>query len=71
MNGNDEEGAETEENVATSKTGKAASKLAHAPPSNLVQARFARAVSELQFLGFVKHTGRKADHVARLTWGSV
>ncbi|KAJ8314835.1 hypothetical protein KUTeg_006985 [Tegillarca granosa] len=33
------------------------------------QARFIRAVSELQFLGFVKPTKRKTDHVARLTWG--
>jgi origin recognition complex subunit 3 len=40
-------------------------------PSEIVQARFARAISELQFLGFIKHTGRKADHVARLTWGTV
>ncbi|ELU12434.1 hypothetical protein CAPTEDRAFT_72522, partial [Capitella teleta] len=31
--------------------------------------RFIRAVSELQFLGFVKPTKRKTDHVARLTWG--
>eukprot|EP00730_Choanoeca_flexa_P005826 TRINITY_DN12029_c2_g1_i5.p1 TRINITY_DN12029_c2_g1~~TRINITY_DN12029_c2_g1_i5.p1 ORF type:complete len:752 (+),score=173.61 TRINITY_DN12029_c2_g1_i5:61-2316(+) len=36
-----------------------------------VQARFARAVSELQFLGLVKPTKRKQDHVARLTWGYV
>ncbi|KAK8728474.1 hypothetical protein OTU49_008966 [Cherax quadricarinatus] len=34
-----------------------------------LQARFAQAVSELQFLGFVKPTRRKTDHVARLTWG--
>ena len=32
-------------------------------------ARFIRAVSELQFLGFVKATKRKTDHVERLTWG--
>uniref|UniRef100_A0A4W3IHB2 Origin recognition complex subunit 3 n=1 Tax=Callorhinchus milii TaxID=7868 RepID=A0A4W3IHB2_CALMI len=32
-------------------------------------ARFIRAVSELEFLGFVKPTKRKTDHVARLTWG--
>jgi origin recognition complex subunit 3 len=36
-----------------------------------LQARFARAVSELQFLGLVKPTKRKQDHVARLTWGYV
>ena len=34
-----------------------------------LRARFIRAVSELQFLGFVKPTKRKTDHVARLTWG--
>nr|XP_015209156.1 PREDICTED: origin recognition complex subunit 3 [Lepisosteus oculatus] len=32
-------------------------------------ARFIRAVSELEFLGFVKNTKQKTDHVARLTWG--
>ncbi|KAM3594665.1 uncharacterized protein V6R79_011817 [Siganus canaliculatus] len=32
-------------------------------------ARFIRAVSELEFLGFIKSTKRKTDHVARLTWG--
>ncbi|KAJ8399467.1 hypothetical protein AAFF_G00411790 [Aldrovandia affinis] len=32
-------------------------------------ARFIRAVSELEFLGFVKSTKQKTDHVARLTWG--
>ncbi|XP_078617874.1 origin recognition complex subunit 3-like [Branchiostoma floridae x Branchiostoma japonicum] len=35
----------------------------------VLQARFIRAVSELQFLGFIKPTKRKTDHVARLTWG--
>ncbi|XP_046664518.1 origin recognition complex subunit 3 [Homalodisca vitripennis] len=34
-----------------------------------LQARFTRAVSELQFLGFVKASKKKTDHVARLTWG--
>ncbi|XP_050393465.1 origin recognition complex subunit 3 isoform X1 [Patella vulgata] len=38
-------------------------------PDQVLQARFIRAVSELQFLGFVKPTKRKTDHVARLTWG--
>ena len=37
--------------------------------NNYFRARFIRAVSELQFLGFVKPTKRKTDHVARLTWG--
>ena len=35
-----------------------------------LQARFIHVVSELQFLGFIKATKRKTDHVARLTWGS-
>ncbi|KXJ73230.1 hypothetical protein RP20_CCG016237 [Aedes albopictus] len=33
-----------------------------------IQARFTRAVAELQFLGFIKSSKRKTDHVARLTW---
>lgn len=32
-------------------------------------ARFIQAVSEMEFLGFVKSTKQKTDHVARLTWG--
>nr|XP_002121235.3 origin recognition complex subunit 3 [Ciona intestinalis] len=34
----------------------------------ITQARFIRAVSELQLLGFIKPTKRKTDHVQRLTW---
>ena len=30
-----------------------------------VQARFIRSLHELDFMGFIKHTGRKADHVLR------
>jgi origin recognition complex subunit 3 len=30
-----------------------------------VQARFMRSLHELDYLGFIKHTGRKADHVLR------
>ncbi|KAI0768174.1 origin recognition complex subunit 3 N-terminus-domain-containing protein [Trametes elegans] len=30
-----------------------------------VQARFVRALQELDYMGFVKHTGRKPDHVIR------
>lgn len=41
----------------------------HGKPDKFLQARFIRAVSELQFLGFIKPTKRKTDHVARLTWG--
>ncbi|XP_029900385.1 origin recognition complex subunit 3 [Myripristis murdjan] len=35
----------------------------------LKHARFIQAVSELEFLGFIKSTKQKTDHVARLTWG--
>ncbi|KAF7732774.1 Origin recognition complex subunit 3 [Apophysomyces ossiformis] len=38
---------------------------------NEVQARFIRAVAELQFLGFIKPTQRKTDHVVRLTWSAM
>ncbi|XP_036895257.1 origin recognition complex subunit 3 isoform X5 [Sturnira hondurensis] len=37
--------------------------------NDIIHARFIRAVSELELLGFVKPTKRKTDHVARLTWG--
>lgn len=37
---------------------------------NEVQARFIRSVAELQFLGFIKATQRKTDHVVRLTWSN-
>ncbi|XP_026328360.1 origin recognition complex subunit 3 [Hyposmocoma kahamanoa] len=40
--------------------------LRHQDPK--IQARFTRAVSELQFLGFIKASKRKTDHVMRLTW---
>lgn len=30
-----------------------------------VQARFMRALHELDYLGFIKHTGRKADHIMK------
>lgn len=33
-----------------------------------VQARFMRAMQELDYLGFIKHTGRKADHVLRVVF---
>lgn len=42
----------------------------NAAPSRTVQARFAQGVAELQFLGLIKATSRKTDHVARLTWGT-
>ncbi|XP_068005349.1 origin recognition complex subunit 3 isoform X2 [Melanerpes formicivorus] len=36
---------------------------------DVIHARFIRAVSELEFLGFIKPSKQKTDHVARLTWG--
>lgn len=33
-----------------------------------LQARFVRCVSELEFMGFIKLTKKKTDHVLRLTW---
>jgi origin recognition complex subunit 3 len=33
------------------------------------QAKFTEAVSALQFLGFVKPSKKKTDHLAKLTWG--
>ena len=33
-----------------------------------VQARFVRALHTLDFVGFVKHTGRKAEHVMRTVY---
>ncbi|KAG2121256.1 origin recognition complex subunit 3 N-terminus-domain-containing protein [Suillus clintonianus] len=35
-----------------------------------LQARFIRALQELDYLGFIKHTGRKADHVMRTVFDS-
>ena len=35
----------------------------------IIQARFIKAVAQLQLLGFVQSSKRKTDHVARLTWG--
>lgn len=34
-----------------------------------LQARFTQAIAELEYLGFIKTSKRKADHVQRLTWG--
>ncbi|NXL87739.1 ORC3 protein, partial [Alectura lathami] len=36
---------------------------------DVIHARFIRAVSELELLGFIKPSKQKTDHVARLTWG--
>ncbi|KAJ1962061.1 Origin recognition complex subunit 3, partial [Dispira parvispora] len=40
----------------------------HQPSSKELQARFIRSVSELQYLGFLKSTSRKTDHVLRIVW---
>jgi len=40
------------------------------PVDPRLHARFNRAVSELQFLGFIRPSKRKTDHVERLTWNS-
>ena len=37
-------------------------------PTKELYARFIQSISELQFAGFVRQTGRKTDHVMRLTW---
>uniref|UniRef100_A0A182T4R9 Origin recognition complex subunit 3 n=1 Tax=Anopheles maculatus TaxID=74869 RepID=A0A182T4R9_9DIPT len=34
----------------------------------IIQARFTRVVAEMQFLGFIKTSKTKTDHVTRLTW---
>ncbi|KAK3726450.1 hypothetical protein RRG08_005055 [Elysia crispata] len=57
----------TEEPAMDSKP-KKKGKSSQRNPSVELRARFIRAVSELQFLGFIKSTRRKTDHVMRLTW---
>lgn len=52
--------ARTKENVNTNKL-----------DQKDVQARFISGVAELQFMGFIKSTTRKTDHVMRLTWGNI
>ncbi|KAM6181252.1 origin recognition complex subunit 3 [Erethizon dorsatum] len=46
-----------------------ANSMASEEMNEIIHARFIRAVSELELLGFIKPTKRKTDHVARLTWG--
>ncbi|KAL4623974.1 origin recognition complex subunit 3 [Arapaima gigas] len=55
--------------VATAAEGKDLSAMEGGKVDKLKHARFIRGVSELEFLGFVKSTRKKTDHVARLTWG--
>ncbi|CAH8548372.1 unnamed protein product [Schistosoma turkestanicum] len=38
------------------------------PPSQEIQCRFLQGLAELQYLGCIKSTRRKLDHVIRLTW---
>ncbi|KAJ3126943.1 Origin recognition complex subunit 3 [Nowakowskiella sp. JEL0407] len=47
------------------------SKVSDVEKAKEIQARFLHAMAELQLMGFVKPTNRKADHVLKLTWGSV
>ena len=37
--------------------------------SKVLLARFVKAVSELNYCGFLKTTSKKTDHVAKLTFG--
>ncbi|XP_030876889.1 origin recognition complex subunit 3-like, partial [Leptonychotes weddellii] len=46
-----------------------ANSIASEERNEIIHARFIRAVSELELLGFIKPTKQKTDHVARLTWG--
>lgn len=36
-----------------------------------LQARFMRSLHELEFAGFLKHTGRKADHVSKTVFDAI
>ncbi|XP_027028389.1 origin recognition complex subunit 3 isoform X1 [Tachysurus fulvidraco] len=55
--------------VASAAEGKDPDSEEYGKVDELKHARFIQAVSELEFLGFVKSTKQKTDHVARLTWG--
>ncbi|KAK6488421.1 origin recognition complex subunit 3 [Huso huso] len=55
--------------VVAAAEGKDPDSAAAAQLDDVKHARFIRAVSELEFLGFIKPTKQKTDHVARLTWG--
>ncbi|KAM6912571.1 origin recognition complex subunit 3 [Xenentodon cancila] len=57
------------ESYATVVSGAEANHPASGKMDEVKHARFIRAVSELEFLGFIKSTKQKTDHVARLTWG--
>ncbi|XP_059501264.1 origin recognition complex subunit 3 isoform X2 [Stegostoma tigrinum] len=55
--------------VVTAAEGQDPDKMSNGQVDQVLHARFIRAVSELEFLGFIKPTKRKTDHVTRLTWG--
>ena len=62
----EKKGTEIEEN----ETGLEPDQPVNAAVDARLQARFTRAVSELQFLGFIKPSKRKTDHVERLSLNS-
>uniref|UniRef100_A0A2P2I1E0 Origin recognition complex subunit 3 n=1 Tax=Hirondellea gigas TaxID=1518452 RepID=A0A2P2I1E0_9CRUS len=64
-----QESESEEEDQENQKKKKNKSSSDQSQPDSILQARFVQAVSELQFLGFIKTSKRKTDHVARLTWG--
>ncbi|XP_006010257.1 origin recognition complex subunit 3 isoform X2 [Latimeria chalumnae] len=55
--------------VVAGAEGKDPDSAATAQVDETIHARFIRAVSELEFLGLVKPSKQKTDHVTRLTWG--
>ncbi|KAM6083085.1 origin recognition complex subunit 3 isoform 2-T2 [Chlamydotis macqueenii] len=55
--------------VVTSVEGPNADAASSDQVDDTIHARFIRAVSELELLGFIKPSKQKTDHVARLTWG--
>ncbi|KFV66872.1 Origin recognition complex subunit 3, partial [Dryobates pubescens] len=55
--------------VVMAAEGPKADAASSAQDDDVIHARFIRAVSELELLGFIKPSKQKTDHVARLTWG--
>ncbi|XP_075551941.1 origin recognition complex subunit 3 isoform X1 [Dermacentor variabilis] len=51
------------------KSVKSGEKKLSAQEEKITEAQFFRSIAELQFLGLVKPTLRKTDHVQRMTWG--
>ncbi|XP_077487666.1 origin recognition complex subunit 3 [Amblyomma americanum] len=48
---------------------KSREKKISAQEEKIAEAQFFRSIAELQFMGLVKPTQRKVDHVQRMTWG--